>query len=380
MLKTAKRLIRSLVPHLLWEELRASRNARKVRHVEEICLRQMVRVSQSTTPVPSPARLSKGSPLRRMVIISDVMWERNELVPELERICEVVVHDVQAVLKDIDRQNAPHRIVQSVQRFLTSCGDKEPDVVLLYLRGNLLSDELFTLIRNRWACPLLGINLDDKVQFWEYGSAGGGDHHQQWALKFDLNLTNSKIAVPWYHEAGAACVYLPPGMRGPEGLSAPERAEYERFLGFVGSPKADRVLLVERLRDAGLPVSVYGKDWPDGGWVEDPVKVYRNTQLNLGFGMATPHLSTTKNRDFECPGVGACYLTTFNWELAEWWDIGKEILCYRNTEELIEMACWHKNHPQVCLRIAQAAWKRGHAEHTWELRFRKLFRETGFDV
>ena len=30
------------------------------------------------------------------------------------------------------------------------------------------------------------------------------------------------------------------------------------------------------------------------------------------------------------PCVGACYLTTYHWELAEMFEIGKEILCYRN--------------------------------------------------
>ena len=372
--------MRALVPSFLWEYLRTKTNARKVRQVEDVCLREMVRVSAAPTVAKPALRTLYGTPLRRMLIIADVMWECNELVPELNRICEVIVCDVRPVLKGIDLQNAPGTIVQSVDKYIASYAGNEPDLILLYLRGNLLSEGLFELIRKRWKCPLLGMNLDDKVHFWEYGKAGGGDHYRQWAPRFDLNLTNSKIAVSWYREAGAACVYLPPGMRRPEGLSAPDHAHYSHFLGFVGSPKIDRALVVEQLRAAGLPVSVFGKGWPNGGWVDDPVAVYREIQINLGFGMATPRLATTKNRDFECPGVGACYLTTFNWELAEWWDIGREILCYRDSEELIEIACWHKNHPQVCLSIAQAAWKRAHAEHTWELRFRKLFAEIGFSL
>jgi spore maturation protein CgeB len=135
---------------------------------------------------------------------------------------------------------------------------------------------------------------------------------------------------------------------------------------------------VDRLRSAGLPVSVFGKGWPEGSLVDDPVAIYRATQINLGLGMPTPSMSTMKNRDFECPGVGACYLTTFNWELAEFWDIGREILCYRNTEELMEIACWYRNRPDACLAIARAAWKRGQSEHTWEQRFRKVFAELGF--
>jgi hypothetical protein len=30
------------------------------------------------------------------------------------------------------------------------------------------------------------------------------------------------------------------------------------------------------------------------------------------------------------------------------------------------------------LKMAQAAWRRSVAEHTWEKRFRKIFRQLGF--
>ena len=126
--------------------------------------------------------------------------------------------------------------------------------------------------------------------------------------------------------------------------------------------------------------SLLGQGWPDAEWVTDTNAIFRASQINLGLGLATPNLATIKNRDFECPGVGACYLTTYNWELANWWDIGKEILCYRNVEELIEILAWYRNRPEDCLKIAQAAWRRSLNEHTWEKRFRKVFRAAGFQV
>ena len=61
-------------------------------------------------------------------------------------------------------------------------------------------------------------------------------------------------------------------------------------------------------------------------------------------------------------------------------DIGREILCYRNEEELIEIIAWYRNRPEDCLKIAQAAWRRSVNEHTWEKRFRKIFRAAGFNV
>jgi spore maturation protein CgeB len=97
--------------------------------------------------------------------------------------------------------------------------------------------------------------------------------------------------------------------------------------------------------------------------------------INLGVGISVPlsRLTCTKGRDFECPGVGACYLTQYNWELAEHYEFGKEILCYSSIEELIEIYSYYRSRPEECLKIAQAAWRRSLACHTWEKRFRDLF-------
>lgn len=378
MIKFIRHFIRALVPRGLWEAMRAKRNHHRVLEVEKICLAEMVCASSTveSTGFVSPVRTA---PLRSMLLIADVMWEMNELVPELQRICEVNIHDVRPALRSNPDECAKEKVLHSIAGYLDE-NSVQPDVILLYLRGNLLTESLFDTLRKHCPCPILGMNLDDKVSFWDYGSAGGGDHYQKWAKYFDVNITNSKIAESWYRIAGANGLYVPPAMKRAEGLSSPNQADFSHVLSFVGSPKVDRATLIERLRSLELPVSVFGKGWKDGQWVTNPVEIYRSSQINLGLGMATPHFSTTKNRDFECPGSGACYLTTYNWELCEWWDIGREILCYRNEEELIEMACWYRNRPDVCLKIAQAAWLRGNAEHTWEVRFRKLFHELGFSV
>jgi spore maturation protein CgeB len=114
--------------------------------------------------------------------------------------------------------------------------------------------------------------------------------------------------------------------------------------------------------------------------VANPNAIFRSTQINLGIGFASPSLAltTVKNRDFECPGVGACYLTTYNWELPLHYELGKEILCYRSVEELIEIYTYYRKHPEDCLKIAQAAWRRCSAGHTWEHRFRNIFQQAGF--
>src|SRR6185295_6587763 len=288
-----------------------------------------------------------------------------------------------ALEKKKSSETAPEIVLRTVQQFAEKETSFAPDAIIFYARPNLLSDEVFDALRRRWSCLLLGMNLDDKLQFFPHGIlADGNDDYARWARKFDLNLTSCLAATDWYRVRNCACAYVPPGFHPTPGLAAPASADFKHEFSFVGAKRYEREVIVEQLQRAGISVKLFGRDWPGAKWIENPNEVYRGSQLNLGIGHPTPSLALAnlKARDFECPGAGACYLTTYNWELAHHFEIGKEILCYRNVEELIELYAFYRHRPADCLKIAQGAWRRCAAEHTWEKRFRKVFSDAGFKV
>jgi hypothetical protein len=225
------------------------------------------------------------------------------------------------------------------------------------------------------------MNLDDKATFFDYGIfSAADDNYQRWAGHFDLNITNTLASVDWYHQKGFSCIYSPQGVNLPDDLPILETTSaFKREVSFVGSHRLDRAAVLKRLQDLGISVELFGAGWPNSQWAESPTTIYRESRINLGIGFssATQALTTVKGRDFECAGVGACYLTTYNWELTNHFEMGKEILCYRNIEELAEMFSFYRRRPEECLRIAQAAFRRAKAEHTWRHRFDRIFRELG---
>ena len=332
-------------------------------------------------PVPLPD-FAASEKLRQILLIADCQWEQNDLAPELARMAETRLLNLRPMLKGV-AQGPPSlaAVTAAVRQFAEDNRSLAPDVILLYLRPALLSDEVFDLLRRRWKCPLFGMSLDDRLEFFPYGTfAARNDDYGRWATKFDLNITNCLPAVEWYHQRGAASIYSPQGVHLTPDLTMPASADFKYKIGFLGSKKVERTAMIEELRRAGILVSLFGSGWPGSQWVDNANAVFRRTQINLGIGWASPSLALTtiKGRDFECPGVGACYLTTYSWELPLHWELGREILCYRSIEELIEMYGWYGKRPEVCLKIAQAAWRRASAEHTWEHRFRKIFQQTGF--
>lgn len=359
--------------------------ARKARKLDRAYCTELVRTAAPENPAVTPKTSgAAGTPLRSLLFIADCMWELNDLVPELRKIAAVSVLDLHPVLKQKPAgQTARQTVTAAIRDFAAAHKNLAPDVVFFYARPAILSEETFELLRRSWHCPLFGMSLDDKVEFLPYGIfSAGNDNYQRWAAKFDLNLTNVLATTEWYRQRGFPCLYSPQGVHLTDDLRLPVTSDFKYEFSFLGSRKPEREIVINELLRYRIPINLFGSGWPGSQWVDNPNAIYRGTQINLGIGLASPSLTltTVKGRDFECPGVGACYLTTYNWELMEHYELGREILCYRSVEELIEMYAFYRERPEECLKIAQAAWRRCVAEHTWEQRFRKIFRQAGFKI
>lgn len=83
-----------------------------------------------------------------------------------------------------------------------------------------------------------------------------------------------------------------------------------------------------------------------------------------------PHL---RLRDFEAPMCRTCYLTGRTDEIAEFYEIGKEIDTYRTPEELVSKSEFYLAHPSEAEKMREAGYKRARRDHTWTNRFRALF-------
>ena len=82
-------------------------------------------------------------------------------------------------------------------------------------------------------------------------------------------------------------------------------------------------------------------------------------------------------RDFEAPMSGAFYITGYQDELKEYYEIDKEIVCYDTKGELLEKIRYYLKHPDEAEAIRIAGHKRALKDYTWENRFKELFNKIG---
>lgn len=88
-------------------------------------------------------------------------------------------------------------------------------------------------------------------------------------------------------------------------------------------------------------------------------------------------ISHVRLRDFEAPMCWTCYLTGYTDEIAEFYELGKEVDTYRTPEELADKTKFYLAHPAEVERVREAGYQRALRDHTWKERFKQLFQQIG---
>ena len=142
-------------------------------------------------------------------------------------------------------------------------------------------------------------------------------------------------------------------------------------VSFIGQGYGYRFGFIEKLRNEGINVECFGKNWENNVISHiDKVKIYNKSKINLGIGWTglTNKMTCLKGRDFEIPMTGNVYLTNFDYELANCYSIGKEIICYTNEFDCIEQILFILNNENYMKEIGAEARKRSLKDHTWTKR------------
>lgn len=144
---------------------------------------------------------------------------------------------------------------------------------------------------------------------------------------------------------------------------------------FLGNAYGVRREIVLFLRSNGINIQAYGAGW-ETGFVsfEETINLYNRAKIVLGVGGVghSDNFKHLKGRDFEATMCGCCYITSYNPELADWFVIGKEILCYSSKIELLEQIIYLLENEEERKKIAINAYKKSLNEHTWQKRIAAL--------
>jgi len=301
------------------------------------------------------------------------------VLDELEELGPVTSFDYQAEGFRSDDPAFQKRIPELNQRmvaFLREVHLRRPlDWILVTHSGAVMLKETVRRMREEFGVPVVNQWLDCKQSF----ECGPGPHGQDLgqrdiAPEFDCVWTSSRSVCEWYMALGARPVFLPEGF-SPK-FTPRVHCERVRDVGFVGACYGLRPDYINALKKTRLSVVAAGYGWPDSYEVpnDEMGRFISSSRVNLGMGGVaySMSLTTLKARDFDIPGAGGAYLTTFNPDLAHYFHIGKEILCYHSMEEMVELAGQLIRDDAMRETLADNGYARAMRDHRWLHRFKAL--------
>jgi hypothetical protein len=256
---------------------------------------------------------------------------------------------------------------------------RKVDWVFVYASALEILADTVDRVRNATGAPVVGMCLDDK-QSWNVEGLGGQAGGQiPLATRLDLAWTSARIACEWYLVEGGNPIYMGEGC-SPE-LYSPGDGIQDVDACFVGQAYGFRRKFIDKLRRLGLSVTTAGAGWPGGTISEaEVIRLYRRAKIILGMGGIgwSADLKNVKGRDFDVPALGsAVYLTSYNPELTEHFDLGKDICCYSTVDECVELAQSLLADETKRVAIARQGRERCLQQHTWIHRFARVLEILG---
>jgi len=267
---------------------------------------------------------------------------------------------------------------EMLDRFRQADKDQKVDVVVGYLSGHNTSPVILEEMVKTGAV-VFNFCWDDKLNF--PGSKKGNRYTSPAAIAeaVDLNLTNAPDSIIKYAVHGGLAMFWPEA--ADPNLHRPYDVPFDFDVSFVGACYGWRPAFIRNLIKLGVKVECFGPGWPNGPLSnEEMIKLYSRSRINVGFAGVgySKKLMCLKGRDFEVPMNGGLYLTQDNPELRLVYDVGREILTYKNERDCAEKIKFLLSRPEQADRIRKAGRKRALQDHTWEKRFEQIFKLAGF--
>lgn len=232
------------------------------------------------------------------------------------------------------------------------------------------------------------------------------------APAYDHCLVPEKFRMGDYRRVGANPIYMQEAAN-PD-FYGPRKLPVDVDVSFVGQRYGDRPDFIRHLARRGIPVHVFGTRWQEAharqrraplrpllsglglrrlahpeGIAGPPlsddelVAMYSRSKVSLGFSscgdthQSGERILQVRLRDFEAPMCAAFYMVEWMDELTEFFEPDREMVFYRDADDLADRVRYFLRRPAERERIRWAGRRRALAEHTWQHRFEAAFAAAG---
>ncbi|MFH1308705.1 MAG: glycosyltransferase [Patescibacteria group bacterium] len=294
-----------------------------------------------------------------------------------------------------------------MNKMLLKVAQKEnPDLCFFFLFEDQIKKETIREITSKNKMITFNWFADDQWRFKKFS--------KYWAPLFNWVSTTDESAIKKYQNISYknviktqwACNHF---------LYEPNNDKKKYDITFVGQVHGNREKIIKKIRKRNVDVECWGNGWNNGRVSQEKmIEIFCRSKINLNFAdssvatnwktiarlfaskknnkiklykpkewvynlnsIFSGRKKQIKGRNFEIPGGGSFLLTSQVGNLNDYYDIGKEIVTFKNVDELVYKANYFLKNEKEREKIAQAGYKRTLKDHTYEKRFIDIFKTIG---
>jgi spore maturation protein CgeB len=289
-------------------------------------------------------------------------------------------YDVTPIWYDDDHSDLQEKIINSAETV-------KPDIVFFILQESQIKAD--TLMRLKQS-DFFTVNWfgDDHWRFDIFT--------KQYANLFSACITTDKFSVNKYKSIGQKNI-IRSEWASLESHVKFEKIEYKYDVSFIGGANSFRRWFVKELGLRKIKVHCFGNGWKAGRVsYEEVEQIFSISKINLNISnsiqydirylMASPrgilnmvrnkkNISQVKARDFEIPVQGGFSLTEYVSGLDECFNVGKEIVCYKDIDEAELLINYYLSNDDERERVKLAGVKKARQHHTFMHRIETFMKD-----
>ncbi len=218
--------------------------------------------------------------------------------------------------------------------------------------------------------------FDDEVYF---------DARSRWVIPFvDYCVTPARRRLEDYERLGARPIFSAAIPLSSAIFAKLDHVQKAFDVSFVGGLHANRAQYLSAISANGISVENFGgRGTTDKIHYADMAKIINQSRINLSFSLNTnfgPGKQQLKGRMFEVPLCGGFLLTEHAVDLEQYFEIGREIVCFDSAKEASEKIRYFLQNSGEREKIAARGYERAQREYRGEIMVRKIFDQIEEDL
>lgn len=217
-----------------------------------------------------------------------------------------------------------------------------------------------------------------------------------YANYFTYCITTDKFSIPKYRALGQSNIIYSQ-WAAIDSHDIPKFEGYKYDVSFVGGFHPYRKWFIDTLKKRGVKIEAFGNGWENGPLSASEMnKLFVTSKINLNISnsnsfdvryllsywkaipllfRSTKNASQIKARNFEIPFFGGFQLTDYVPTLENYFDIGKEIVCYKDVDEAELLINYHLENENERELIKTTSHNKALKEHGYIHRLQRIMEQ-----